>query len=155
MNNIHSNHLRPSVQGRIAPEALPRKTCLAERLLVFRAALGFAALGFGKDDLAQPQMMGSYLDVFIFLDIFQGFFKGKFHGRGYLGLVVRSGCAHVGQFLFLGYIDHDIAAAGILPNDLTFVHVLARIDEKRAAILQFVQGVRNGFPWSIEMSEPF
>ena len=69
------------------------------RELVFVGAFAF---DFVEDDFAQTQMVGGHFHVFIFFDVFEGFFEREHHRGNDAGFVVGSGGSHVGELLRFG-----------------------------------------------------
>src|SRR5690554_2803393 len=102
------------------------------------------AFVFLQEDFAQTDGFWGDLHVFVALDVFEGFFQTEGDGGNDAHLVVGAGGTHVGQFLTLGNVDHEVAIAVVFADDLTHVHLFLGRDEKFAAILQLINGVSEG-----------
>ncbi len=83
----------------------------------FLFAFGTVTDQSGKLDLAQADGFGSDFDLLIILDEVQGVFQSHGLDRGEDNGLVLTGCAHVGQFLFLGTVDVDIIVTVVFADD--------------------------------------
>ena len=52
--------------------------------------IGAFAFDFVEDDFAQADVVGCYLYILVFLDVFEGFFEAEYYGRDEFYLVVRT-----------------------------------------------------------------
>ena len=112
-------------------------------ILDFRSAFAFV---FVKDNLAQPQRPGCYFEVFILSDVLHGLLKGKFNGRDDENLLIRSGCAHIGQLLGFGHIYHQIIGTDMFTDYLTGINIFVGMYKESAPVLKFINGVSYGLP---------
>ena len=85
--------------------------------------------------------MRGYLNIFIFLYVFQCFFQTEFNRGSYVYFVIWPTGAHIGQFFRFAYIDHDIVRTGTFTDHLAGIHCFARFDKEFPSILQFVDSI--------------
>lgn len=57
------------------------------------------------------------------------------------GLVVGTRCAHVGELLGFGDVDHEVVVVDVLTYYLSGIYFVLWVDEEAAAVLQLVDGV--------------
>ena len=50
--------------------------------------IGAFAFDFVEDDFAQTYVVGGYLNILVFLDVFEGLFEAEYYGRNEFYLVV-------------------------------------------------------------------
>ena len=75
------------------------------------------------------------------MNVFERLFQTKFCRRSESDFIIGTGCTHVGQFLGLSEVKHEITIPVIFPTNLTFVDFILRFNKIASAILQFAQRI--------------
>ena len=105
-----------------------------------------AALIGVEDTLAQPEMIGSRLYVFVDVNILDGPLEAEpYWGRQHDSFPL-SAAAHVVEMLCLGRVHGQVLFAGIFSDHLPWVNLLPRSDKELPALLQVIERVGHGFP---------
>src|SRR6266567_6433302 len=79
--------------------------------------LSALTLGFIEELLAQAQVLGRGLNVFVQVDVFQRPFQAELERGLELDAFAVALGTHVGQFLFLDRVDRDVVLTGVFAND--------------------------------------
>src|SRR5664279_3367334 len=93
-------------------------------------------VGLVEDDLPDPDLLRRDLDTLVLAGELEGLLQGEVTRRHQVLEVVRGGLPHVGELLLLGDVDVHVLVAGVLTDDHALVHLLRRVDEEGAALLQ-------------------
>ena len=101
----------------------------------YALSVGAFALKLIEYNLAQTDMVGGDLYIFVFFDVLQSLFKGEDDGGHYFCLVVSPGGTHIGELLRLGDVDYDVIVLGIFTYYLACIYLILREDEEAAAVL--------------------
>ena len=91
-----------------------------------------------QNDLTHTHGLRSNLHQFISLDIFQAFLQTHHCLRNHAGLIIRTGCTHIGKLLSIGHINYKIFLMNMLTYYLTAVNIFTWIDEEFATLLQLI-----------------
>src|SRR5271157_3027148 len=129
-------------------EAVRRMLCSGRREsdadLLAAPALGALATLLGKDLFAQPDLAWGDLDELVGLDVLEGDLERQ-QPRGLeQDVLIGARRPHVGQLLFLAWIDDHVTAAGVLTDDHALVDVVSRLYEHGPALLQVVERKAHG-----------
>src|SRR5206468_1990847 len=107
-------------------------------------ARGLEAAAAAEGLLAQAQRLRGDLEKLVLADPLEALLEIHDARWGQAHALVRGGGAHVGQLLFLGDVDVEIAVPAVLPHDLPLVHRLAWPHEEHPTRLEMVDGVGGG-----------
>ena len=102
------------------------------------------AFVFVQINFSKTHILRGYLHIFVFLDVFEGFFEGKLDRRSEFHLLIRAGSTYVGEFFGFGYIDHHIPTTGVFSDYLSGIDILSWEDKEAPSVLELIQGIRNG-----------
>ena len=98
---------------------------------------------------AQTNAFRRDLHQFVILDELQGLLqRHALQGRQLYVFVLQYG-SDVGQLLRLKRVDRQVIAAAMNADNLSFVHLIARLDHHSSSLLQIEQGVRDGFAGAV------
>src|ERR1019366_16522 len=97
-----------------------------------------------QDLLAQPDAERRDFHKLVVADEFDGLLQVENSWRHQAYALVGGGSAHVGELLFLDYVDVEIGIAGVLAYGLAAVHLGTGRNENLAAFLEVEDGVAGG-----------
>ena len=103
--------------------------------------IGTFAFELVEDYLAQTQMVRSHFDILILLDILEGLFEREHYRGDDTGLIVGSAGTHIGKFLRLGDIDHNVVILGVLAYHLAGIDLFLRENKEASSILKLIDGI--------------